>query len=431
MKNNRKLQHQHQNKKSNNKINNKISQNKISSQNNLSQNRNTKRNNNGIQRFLDKKNWTSTSTIKLVTFVAACLIIFAFSFFVDEKSLQSGEENLYYYKAKVLEVLEDSTVIDSQTEGVRKGTQSLKIEITSGKYKGEVITIDNYLSALYNIYAKTGTKIIVRATMYEEGPNFSIYNYDRTPILYGFILLFVACICIIGGKKGFMSLLSLVLTLVAVVKILLPLLIKGFPAITTSVVLIILTTIVTFILLDGINVKTTSAALGTMAGVLISGILAYLVGVFGHITGFQTEEAETLLLIAGNHGLKVKNLLICGILISALGAVMDVAMSIASSIHELHKVNKTLSVKELFQSGMNIGKDAMGTMTNTLILAFTGSSLNLLLMIYSYGIPYSQLINTDTIAIEIIKSIAGSIGIVLTVPFVAYISSYIEKKFAK
>jgi uncharacterized membrane protein len=418
MKNNSKLQI---NNKINNKTNNKTNNKNI----------NTKRKYNGFQKLLNKKNWTRDSTIKLVTFIVVCLIMFAFSYFINEKSLQSGEENLYYYKAKVLDVLEDSTVIDSQTEGVRKGSQSLKIEITSGKYKGEVITIENYLSALYNIYAKPGTKIIVRATMYEEGPNFSIYNYDRTPILYGFILLFVACICIIGGKKGFMSLLSLVLTLVAVVKILLPLLIKGFPTITTSVVLIILTTIVTFIFLDGVNVKTTSATLGTMAGVLISGILAYFVGVFGHITGFQTEEAETLLLIAGNHGLKVKNLLICGILISALGAVMDVAMSIASSIHELHKVNKALSVKELFHSGMNIGKDAMGTMTNTLILAFTGSSLNLLLMIYSYGIPYSQLINTDTIAIEIIKSIAGSIGIVLTVPFVAYFSSYIEKRFSK
>ncbi|BCN32264.1 YibE/F family protein [Anaeromicropila herbilytica] len=377
------------------------------------------------------KNWTKTSTIKLVTFLSACLIIVMISLSINEKSLQDSEQNIKYYKAKVLEVMQDTTVVDHKTEGVRKGSETLRIVVTTGKYKGKEVTIENYLSALFNVYAKSGTKIIVRATMYKDGPNFSIYNYDRTPILYGVILLFIIFLCAIGGKKGFMSLLGLGLTLIAVVKVLLPLLIQGFPAITTSVILIAIIIIVCFILLDGINVKTTSAAIGTIAGVMISGLFAYFVGVLGHISGFQTEEAETLLLIAGNHGMKVKNLLVCGILISALGAVMDISISIASSIHEIHEMNKKLTVLELFHSGMNIGKDAMGTMTNTIILAFTGSSLNLLLMIYSYGIPYSQLINTDTIAIEIIKSIAGSIGIVLTVPIVAYVSSYIEKRFMK
>lgn len=377
-------------------------------------------------------NWTSsnkTIAIKLATLSIACLIILVFSLIIKDKDLQNGEKNLKYYHAKVLEVVKDSTVLDQSTEGIRRGTQTVKIEITNGKYKGTVVTIDNHMSALYNIYAKASTKLIVRATVYENGPNFSIYNYDRTPVLYGFILFFVILLCIIGGKKGFMSLLSLILTLVAVIKILLPLLIQGYPAILTSIILIIITTIIAFILLDGINVKTSAATIGTIAGVILSGILAYLVGNLGHITGFQTEEAETLLLIAGEHGLKVKNLLVCSILISSLGAIMDVSISIASSIHELKELNSSLSARELFRSGMNIGKDAMGTMVNTLILAFTGSSLNLLLMIYSYGIPYSQLINTDTITIEIIKAIAGSIGIILTVPIVAYISSRIEKKF--
>jgi len=104
---------------------------------------------------------------------------------------------------------------------------------------------------------------------------------------------------------------------------------------------------------------------------------------------------------------------------------MDVAMSISSSINEIHIVNKKLKWKELFVSGMNIGKDAMGTMANTLILAFTGSSLNLMLLIYSYGVPYNQLMNTDLIAIEILQGISGSLGIILTVPIVAYAASKI------
>jgi uncharacterized membrane protein len=379
-----------------------------------------------------KNNWNKTSTIKLITFAIACILMILLSLYVKDDTLQNGEEDISYYKAKVLRVVKDDTAKDDTTEGLRRGSQVLEIKITNGPYEGKIVTMENYLSALYNIYAKEGTKLIVRSTLYEDGPNFSIYNYDRTLVLYGFVLLFMVLLCIIGGKKGFMSLISLVLTLIAVIKILLPLLLKGYPTMPTVIILIIITTIVSFILLDGINVKTTSAIVGTIAGVLLSGFLAYLVGVIGHISGYQTEEAENLLLIAGGtSGLKITHLLTCGILIASLGAVMDVAMSTASSIHELHIVNSKLSSRELFRSGMNIGRDAMGTMTNTLILAFTGSSLNLLLMIYSYGIPYDQLINTDVIAIEIIRGIAGSIGIVLTVPIVAAVSAYIEKRFVK
>ncbi|BCJ94497.1 hypothetical protein acsn021_20660 [Anaerocolumna cellulosilytica] len=365
-------------------------------------------------------------TIKGITLAVACIIIIAAGFIIPNEAMQNGEKGVVYYKGKVMQVQEDTTVVDEATEGVRRGSQKLLIKITEGPDKGKIIALDNYLSALYNIYAKEGTKLVLRATMYEEGTNYSIYNYDRTTVLYGFVVLFILVLCVIGGKKGLMALLGLLFTLLAVIRILLPLLIKGHPAVPITLLLIIVTTIISFILLDGINKKTIAAAAGTIAGVVVSGGFAYVAGMIGHISGFQMEEAESLLLIAGTEGIKIKNLLVCGVLIASLGAVMDVAMSIASSIHELQEVNHTLSRAELFHSGMNIGKDAMGTMANTLILAFTGSSLNLLLMIYSYGIPYSQLINTDIIAIEIIKGIAGSIGIVLTVPFVAFVSSRIE-----
>ncbi len=155
----------------------------------------------------------------------------------------------------------------------------------------------------------------------------------------------------------------------------------------------------------------------------MAGILAYIVGKLAHISGLNMEEAESMLLVATDNGLKVRDLLVAGILISALGAVMDTGMSISSAIYELHTVNPTMKSFALFQSGMNIGKDAMGTMANTLILAFAGSSLNLVLMIFAYGIPFSQIINTDLIAIEIIRAITASIGIILSVPIVALIGS--------
>ncbi|WP_312492319.1 YibE/F family protein [Anaerosporobacter sp.] len=383
---------------------------------------NTKKNTNNNR--INKTTW-----IKLITFLVAILIIGVIILSIDSSDIRSVEKNIRYDKGVVEKVLSDNTQKDSATEGVRRGSQILQVKMANGPYKGQVVTMDNYLSAQFNVYAKEGTRIMVRVTVYEEGPNFSVYNYDRSLLLYVFIGLFMVLLCVIGGKKGFSALIGLILTLLVVVKILLPLLLKGFPPLTTTIGVIAFATIVGFILIDGISVKTSSAIIGTIAGVVLAGLLAHLAGIFGHINGYQMEEAESLFLIAGSgSGIKITNLLTAGILIASLGAVMDVAMSIASSLHELHEVNTSLTTKQLFQSGMNIGKDAMGTMANTLILAFTGSSLNLLLMIYSYGIPYTQLINTDSIAIEIIRGIAGSIGIVLTVPIVALISANMEKR---
>ena len=225
-----------------------------------------------------------------------------------------------------------------------------------------------------------------------------------------------------------MALVSLLFTLFAIVWILFPLLEYGFPAIPATVLIVFYTTVFTFVLIDGINKKTISGALGTLAGVLIASIFAAFAGYVSHISGFQTNEAEELLLIGTDHGMKISGLFTAGILIASLGAVMDVAMSIASAVHELHEVNDQMSAMELFRSGMNIGRDAMGTMANTLILAFAGSSFTLLLLIYFYNIGFTQLINTDMVAREVIQGLAGSIGIVLTVPIVAFLSATIEKR---
>ena len=137
------------------------------------------------------------------------------------------------------------------------------------------------------------------------------------------------------------------------------------------------------------------------------------------------DEAESLLLTAVDNGLKIRGLYICGILIASEGAVMDIAMSISSAVSELHSVNPSLTPAQLFRSGMNIGRDAMGTMANTLVLAFAGTSLNMMIFIYAYDVSYIQLLNTDFVAIEVIRSLAGSIGIILTVPVVAAVSAWL------
>ena len=336
------------------------------------------------------------------------------------KDRESGME---FETAKVLTVLEDKTVIDEQTEGIRRGSMLLQLEILTGRYKGDVVETTNYFSSLYNVYVTEGDKVIVRVDNLDSGYSVSIYNYNRTNILLGFVLLFFLSLIIIGGKQGLRSVLGLVFTLVCVFFLLIPLVLKGFPPIPTTVVILTLTTIVCFLLLGGLKPKIVSAILGTVFGVVFAAVLAIIVGMLTNISGFQMEEAESLLLIATSSSLKIKGLFICGVLIATLGAVMDVAMSISSAIEELHINNPNMTFRELFISGMNIGRDAMGTMANTLILAFAGSGLNMVITIYSYGVPFTQLINTDFVAVELIRGIAGSMGIVFTVPAVSIIAS--------
>ncbi len=157
----------------------------------------------------------------------------------------------------------------------------------------------------------------------------------------------------------------------------------------------------------------------------MAGAAAALTAVATPINGFNMSEAEELVLRTGGTSLNVSGLLISAILIAALGAVMDVAMTITSAVFEVHQLNPELNRQKLIQSGINIGRDAMGTMANTLILAFAGSALNMLILFRIFDYPYLQIFNSDMMALEIIQGISGSIGIVMTVPLVAFLSAFL------
>lgn len=142
-----------------------------------------------------------------------------------------------------------------------------------------------------------------------------------------------------------------------------------------------------------------------------------------HLSGYSTDEAESLLLIGNTTGLQVKDLLFSGILIASLGAVMDVAVSIVSAIHEIHANIPDIHTGALIHSAMNVGKDMIGTMSNTLILAFVGTSLNSMILLYAYSVQANQIMNMNTVAIEITQALAGSLGVILTVPITAIITA--------
>lgn len=380
---------------------------------------------------ITQKKWI----VRLVLLVLAAAAFGWLLFFANKDKPQyttTESTGIEYEVARVTAIIEDKTTVDETTENILRGERELEIELLTGRYAGDKVKVTNYFSALYNVNVKTGDKVSVRIDTVEENQyQVSIYNYYRVPGILGVVGCFLLFLILIGGKKGAKSAVGLIFTMVCIIFILLPLSLKGYSALAITLGLILVCNFVTFFLVDGIGKKTVVASVGSMAGVLCGTLFAVIAAAIMKVTAFQMDEAETLLLIASGTELKIHDLFICGILIACMGAVMDVSMSITSSIAELHEVNPGLNKKQLFQSGMNIGKDAMGTMSNTLILAFAGESLNMMLMIYSYGVSFQQLMNTDFVAIEVIRSIAGSIGIVCTVPLVAMIAAEIYGKKSK
>ncbi|MBN2526575.1 MAG: YibE/F family protein [Deltaproteobacteria bacterium] len=336
-----------------------------------------------------------------------------------------GEADMQYEKARVLEVLEENIAWDLNIPNLARGTQRLKIKILTGAHRDEVHVVKNYLSTRFNVYGVVGKTIVICVDTTKAGTyRVTVNNVYRSPVLYAAAFLFIIVLAATGRKKGLQSIAGLAFTIAAILFLFIPMLIQGYSPVVTSVFIVILTTCMTVLCINGWSGKTLVAVLGTTVGVVIAGLMSSFFGALAHVSGFQTEEAETLIVIASSTGMNVGQLLFAGLLIASLGAVMDVAMSISSGIHEVRMTDNSLSGQRLFQSGMNMGKDIMGTMSNTLILAFAGSSVNSLILIYAYNVHYTQLINLDTIAIEILRGICGSTAVVLTVPIVSALSAW-------
>ncbi len=364
--------------------------------------------------------------VSVLVFIALSIGVVIYANVDRPKYTVTENSGIEFETARVLSVIEDNTVVDETVENQKKGSTELEIEILTGRYKGDICKVTNYFSALYNVDVKKGDTLSVRIdTSAEHTYTVSVYNYNRIPLVIGLVVVFFAVLILMGGKQGLKAFIGLIYTVLAIVYVLLPLIYKGFPAIPVTVAVVFVTSTVCFLLIGGICKKTVSAALGSLLGVLIAAGLGTISAYFGGVTTFQMDEAEALLLMKSTSVVKLSGLFISGILIAAMGAVMDIAMTISSAIEEIHLANSKVGFKELFRSGMNIGKDAMGTMANTLILAYAGGALNMMLLIYSYGVSFIQLVNTDFVAIEIIRAIAGSVGIIGTVPCVAAVGAYL------
>ena len=355
------------------------------------------------------------------------LIIFASAIYYANDGFRPSDEaqNQHHETARIVKILEADVKVTS--DGFYLGEMRLVVEIETGQYRGAQMEVVYFLNQLTSRQLDVDERVAVLMGIVDGEPNsIHIQSPDRQDAIFTFFAIFLVVLAILGGKRGILAMVSLVFTLACIFFLLIPLMLRGYPVLMTTFFVLTLVTIVSLTFLAGLTTKGISAMIGCLIGVLATAILTHVGGTVAHISGFHMEEVGLILATTHLPHSQASGLFISSVLIASLGAVMDTAVTIASTIYELRKNNPKMTVGRLFRSGMNVGKDTMGTMTSTLILAFAGTSLNMMILIYSGGTSLNQLINSDFIVIEIIRSIAGSLGIILTIPAVAFVSCVMD-----
>ena len=371
--------------------------------------------------------WLRRNWVSLLVLLAAALLFALLRLSLREPAADVSLAGDYaeYEKGRVVGILTDSTFADEASDGGYRGEQLLLVDVLSGQYAGEQLLVKNFVGPLYGVPVQLHDEVALIISTYSDGQHMAtVFEYNRIPALMIVLGLFFLVTVLVGRKTGMKSLLALVLTVLCLFTILLPLLLRGAPTLPTVFLVCVYITVVSFVILGGVQRKSLCAMLGTVAGTGLALLFALLAQKLCRVDGLRISEVEPLLqLRQSGTPIGLRGLLVAGVVISALGAVMDVAMSIASALEEVHAANPELGFGRLFRSGMNIGQDLVGTMTNTLILAFLGSSFTLILYLFSLGLSRYQLLPSAYLAIETISGVSSSIGMILAIPLTAAVSA--------
>lgn len=347
------------------------------------------------------------------------------------------DENLIdhmYLKAKVLNVEEERVETDDQ-KGTSQGlfgqyvNQIVTVEILDGEYKGIVYEASHVIMNQpgYDIIVEPGDEVVLYVEHWGgEIENVYIADHARDKQLLYLLGIFALILVVVGRMQGIKTIITLGITIGAIYWILFPLLFKGYNPIIVTVLVAALVTTVILTIIGGLSVKTAAAIIGTTGGVFAAGVLAMLFGTAAHLTGFSNEEVRMLIYIPQKIEFDIRGILFSGMIIGALGAVMDVGMSIASAVSEIKKANPSIQAVKLINGGMNVGRDIMGTMANTLILAYTGGAIPLILVFIAYNTPFIKIANLDLIATEIVRALVGSIGLIIAIPVTAVVAGVLS-----
>lgn len=373
------------------------------------------------------------TVIYLATVIFSVLFVLVGNLVCRPQIFNEGEED--YHRATVVkigDITEEQYSLDDGETMVSNKRITFTAKMKSGPYKGDTVEVVQDVDDMYAYQprdVKVGDKILVSRPGYDtEGEvNWVFIEHNRIGTIIWLIAIFLLLIVIIGRRKGISTIISLIFTVLAIFLVYIPSILKGYNIYLMTVIVSVFTIFMSLILISGWSLKTLCAISGNVMGIAISGILAVVMSNILGLTGMIDEDYVLLTLM--DTPVNLRAVLWGGVCIGALGAIMDVAMSIASAMKELNDTMSDKSFFRMLRSGMNIGRDAIGTMTNTLILAYIGGALATVLLLVAYNKNMYYLFNMEMIMAEILSAIVGSIGILAAVPATAIISAYVFNRW--
>lgn len=320
--------------------------------------------------------------------------------------------------AKVIQT-DESKIID--TGLVRSGEQRCQLEIVSGKFKGKTAEGVNMLNGSLEqdkLFREGDRAQVVVSYNADEILMVTMIDHDRIPMELVMGAIFILFLILFAGRTGVRAVLSFFLTVLAIWKLLVPLYLKGYNPIWTGLVFTLLLSVLIIALVYGFDRRCISAVSGTFLGILVTCLLGSLFTDLFQIHGAVMSSSESLL-YAGYQDLNLTRIFMASIFIGASGALMDLSVDITSAVHEVVEKRPDIGWKEAVRSGMNVGCSAMGTMTTTLLLAYSGGYIALLMVFMAQGTPLVNILNYKHVAAEMVHTVIGSFGLVTVAPFTA------------
>jgi uncharacterized membrane protein len=366
-----------------------------------------------------------------ITGVIFCVIIISISNFANIGLPPS----FIVERARVRAITHEYFRPDHYLQSIYVGSQIIEVEILTGDFAGERIEMENVMTRFSSLQLSEGMDVMVSRmpdVEYLEAHSMSVYGPSRAPILFGAIALLVLSMIIMGRKKGLYAAVSLAFTLVTVVFFMVAFIIRGYSPVVFALLTAVITTSFTLFMVGDFSLQSVAAVAGAWAGLVAAGLLSVIIGRISHVSGVHMDHAQQLLYNSPpDIFLRIPELFFAAVIIASSGAVVDASMSISSSVFEIKEQSPSITAKRLYRSGMNIGGDILGANSNTLILAFAGSSITTILLIVLFGFPYLRIINLDLVAIEIIQSVAATMGMIITIPATALLSAALATSYEK
>ena len=352
----------------------------------------------------------------------------------DLKLFEAGEEGLQPRTARVMEIVDRQEYsYDLGGDDPFTGTNIyFNAKMLDGPQKGTTVMVVQNIDPFFAIQPKEvtqGKKILILGNEnadYEA--EWMMIEYIRTDTLLVLGIVFCLCLFLFGRIKGVNTIVSLLFTVLSVFMVFIPAVLSGGNVYIWSAVTCIFIIIMTLLLVNGANKKSLAAAVGCFSGVLMVGAIALFTDFFLQLTGMVDEQSVYLQMLETTNPIDLKAIIFAAIIIGAIGAIMDVAMSLSSSLHELSRKAANVTFSNILASGITIGRDIMGTMANTLVLAYIGSSMSLTLLLVAYNHSLIELLNKEMIVVEILQALTGSFGILLTIPLTSIICATLYTK---